>query len=665
MTRTLFSNQFNNNTLLHKQLPNLSKQQQRALHSLSRNHTITIKPADKGGAVVIMDTTLYIQEAHRQLRNTKYYTPITEPRTLTIIPTINKILHELCSLKYISHKQLIFLLPQPSQVPRSFYILPKIHKPRQSWPNPNMPTGRPIVSDTNSPTYQISRYIDYYLRPLACLHKSYIKDTYDYVEKIRNQVIPANALLITADVTALYTNMHHDRIIETITEKFRNHPDPKRPDNQLIQLLTLLLKNNDFSFNNNMYLQVTGAAMGYPTSPSCADIYLEQLDDQICSTFADYIPFYFRFLDDINFAWTGTTEQLIQLTTFANNLIPDIEITLNVRHYCISFLDTVVYKSLSHYTNPNSNTTLHTKVYFKPTDTHQLLHCNSHHPKHTAKGVVKSQLIRFKRLSSNFLQYNASCNILWSSLKHRGYSSSKFRKMKREIYNRHATTLKNNTQQRPKHTINNEIFPIITYYDHNSHKLNNYIRAQLQGVAAFQNTKMLSAFKNHKSIRNTIISSKIKQQHNQAIQLTGKIVTCQHPRCACCKHLDTNTQYNNGCRGTATHRVTRSFDCNSSNIVYLIKCATCNKQYVGMTERKLKHRLNNHRSDINLKKSTPVAIHFSEHGIDSLQIKPIFQFTDNCTYENKLLTESAFIRRLQTQYPYGINYYPIHKRTQP
>ena len=607
--------------------------------------------------MVIMNTQLYIQEANRQLNNIAYYKRISKPVTPAILPAINNILNQLYSLHYISSKQLQFLLTQNTSTSpaRIFYILPKIHKPRHTWPHHSMPSGRPIVSDTNSPTYQISRYIDHYLRPLACLHKSYIKDTYDYVHKIRQQKIPADALLVTADVTSLYTNMHHDRIITTIQDKFRNNPDPKRPDHHLIQLLKLLLQNNDFEFNEQLYLQVKGAAMGYPTSPSCADIYLEHLDDQICTTFSDHIAFYYRFLDDINFVWTGTTEQLAELTTFANNLIPDIEITLNVKHYCISFLDTIIYKSLNY--DNNNNTTLQTKVYFKPTDTHQLLHTHSHHPKHTTNGVIKSQLIRFKRLSTNFVQYNASCNILWSSLKHRGYSQSKFRKLKRDIYNRHINTNKKSTKTTQTDN-NTDIFPIVTYYDHQSHKFNNYIRKQLNNVPAFKNVQMLSAYKNHRSLRNMIVSSKLKRTpQTHQTQKTGSIQKCNHPRCECCKYMDTDITYNNS-TNTATYQITKQFNCNSTNIVYLIKCKTCDKQYVGMTERQLKDRLNNHRSDINLQKNTPIAQHFGNHGLHNLTIKPIFQFTTNCTHNNKLKTESAFIRRLKTQHPYGINYIP-------
>lgn len=44
-----------------------------ALNKLSCNQAITIKPADKGRAVVVWDTVSYIEEANRQLFDSKVY----------------------------------------------------------------------------------------------------------------------------------------------------------------------------------------------------------------------------------------------------------------------------------------------------------------------------------------------------------------------------------------------------------------------------------------------------------------------------------------------------------------------------------------------------------------------------------------------------------------
>ena len=51
----------------------LTKSQKEALDLLAKNESIIIKPADKGGAVVVMDKAKYIKEALQQLNNPEYY----------------------------------------------------------------------------------------------------------------------------------------------------------------------------------------------------------------------------------------------------------------------------------------------------------------------------------------------------------------------------------------------------------------------------------------------------------------------------------------------------------------------------------------------------------------------------------------------------------------
>ncbi|NJL55965.1 GIY-YIG nuclease family protein, partial [bacterium] len=374
---------------------------------------------------------------------------------------------------------------------------------------------------------------------------------------------------------------------------------------------------------------------------------MENFDNTLYNTYSSYIPFYFRFLDDIFFTWTGTLDQLSQLQVFANSIIPDIHITLTIRHHSIHFLDTTVYKSYNSTDNDN-HVLLNTKIYSKSTDTHQLLHKLSHHPRHTTTGLLKSQFIRFKRISSNFTQYNTACNTLWQSLKHRGYSSSKYRKLKRDTYSTYKPKSQNtNNKDKP-------IFPIVTYYDTASQQLNKYIRTQLTDNPAFQNTTLISAYKNHKSLHKFLVSSKLNRTTTQFTSTPG-ITTCNHPKCLCCKHLDTNRSYHNS-TNTKTFNIQRNFTCNSQHIIYLITCKQCKKLYIGITDRKLKDRLTDHRSNITLNKDTPIGHHFRIHGIDNLIIKPIFQLHTNTTYQNKLKTEKSFIYKLQTYTPYGLNH---------
>ena len=81
---------------------------------------------------------------------------------------------------------------------------------------------------------------------------------------------------------------------------------------------------------------------------------------------------------------------------------------------------------------------------------------------------------------------------------------------------------------------------------------------------------------------------------------------------------------------------------------------------MGQTTRMLKERLNNHRSDIKLKKATAVGIHFNEpkHSIKDLIITPISDLSDIST-QDRIKVELNFMKLFNTFYPSGMNYYPI------
>jgi len=88
-----------------------------------------------------------------------------------------------------------------------------------------------------------------YLQPLSTPHPAYIKDTYHFVNKIRNTPIDPSWLLITADVESLYANMYLDRILRSVHEAFIENPNPSRPSGAILRLLALTLYNNDFEFD--------------------------------------------------------------------------------------------------------------------------------------------------------------------------------------------------------------------------------------------------------------------------------------------------------------------------------------------------------------------------------------------------------------------------------
>ena len=86
-----------------------------------------------------------------------------------------------------------------------FYLLPKIHKRLYDVP------GRPVISNCGYYTENISSFLDFHLQPLTREVKSYIKDTNDFLKKLRSLPnLPDDIILCTVDVVGLYLNIPHE-----------------------------------------------------------------------------------------------------------------------------------------------------------------------------------------------------------------------------------------------------------------------------------------------------------------------------------------------------------------------------------------------------------------------------------------------------------------------
>ncbi|XP_040296015.1 uncharacterized protein LOC121007839 [Bufo bufo] len=123
--------------------PNLTTAEIEALESLRSDPTLTLKPADKGGAVVVMDTTKYVHEIMRQLNDPQVYRILDSDPKFMIADIIRRCLREALSAGIIDGGLSDFLEVAHPVTP-VIYVLPKIHKTLID------PPGRPIVSGSDS-----------------------------------------------------------------------------------------------------------------------------------------------------------------------------------------------------------------------------------------------------------------------------------------------------------------------------------------------------------------------------------------------------------------------------------------------------------------------------------------------------------------------------------
>ena len=371
---------------------NLSTNEKHSIEKLKSNRNIIIQKADKGSATVIMNKSDYLLENYRQLSNTNNYEKLNEfiqPKTAS---KILQILSKMKKESIISEKQFNYLKPPDNPRPRRFYTLPKIHKPIESWTVPSkVPPGRPIISNCNSETEKIAIFIDKFLKQKSTLHPSYIKDTHDFVNKIREIRIPENALLITLDVESMYTNINNEDGISAFQETFSDKTNhPYYPF--IKELLELSLNNNDFEFNGDIFLQKSGVSMGIRFAPSFADIFMAKWEKEALDKYPLRPLLYLRYLDDIFIIWTHSKQQFYEFLEVLNSHHPSIRLKDTVSDTSVDFLDTTVFKYI------HDKNMLCIKVYFKPTDTHALLHKDSFHPKATFSGIIKSQILRFSKI---------------------------------------------------------------------------------------------------------------------------------------------------------------------------------------------------------------------------------------------------------------------------
>ena len=171
-----------------------------------------------------------------------------------------------------------------------------------------------------------------------------------------------------------------------------------------------------------------------------------------------------------------------------------------------------------------------------------------------------------------------------------------------------------------------------------------------------------------------LIEKKLRENQSNPGTSSSGARKCNHPRCATCnKNLMVQCSNITSSSTGKTFAISASLDCSSENVVYLIQCKFCPKQYVGETKNPFKTRMNQHASSINCAKTdSPLYNHLHAHYLDnfpnfqesdisikSLLTIPIEQppFGENHSTNRiiRLGRESYWIKTLDTLAPWGLN----------
>jgi hypothetical protein len=136
----------------------------------------------------------------------------------------------------------------------------------------------------------------------------------------------------------------------------------------------MVLQQNYFSFQTDIYKQTTGLAMGAPTSAILSEIYLQYIEHTLIinTLSSNNILGYFRYVDDILVVYDNESTNIDLVLEQFNNLTTNLNFTIEKEHNnTINFLDITIHR------RPHK---FDFAVYRKPTVTDHIIPNDSCHP---------------------------------------------------------------------------------------------------------------------------------------------------------------------------------------------------------------------------------------------------------------------------------------------
>ena len=349
----------------------------------------------------------YMKVEEKQLGDEQVYEELSNDAA-PLLKTTNEVIAKMRKRGDLKRDNLDYFFIKDPKFAR-FYLLPKIHKRLHNVP------GRPVISNSGYYTENISSFLDHHLQPLAQAVKSYIKDTNEFLKKLRFlSKSPEGIILCKMDVVGLYPNIPHEEGLFALRKRLETRKEKHVSTDTIIDLAEVVLKITYLHSGKRL-----GTAIGTKFAPPYSNLFMAELEEKIRKE-CEYKPYlWWRYIDDMFFLWEQGENKLKSFLDKIKKVPPTIKFTADSSKTFTNFLDVTV--SLV-------QEVIETDLYVKPTNSHQYLQSSSCHPFDCEKGVPYSQALRLNHICSETNYFDKHCNDLEKFLLERGYSSKLVRK---------------------------------------------------------------------------------------------------------------------------------------------------------------------------------------------------------------------------------------------
>ena len=268
-----------------------------------------------------------------------------------------------CGMNEVTYRR---LYPTGASSPK-FYGLPKVYKQ-------GMPL-RPIVSSIGAVTYQTAKELSKILKPLVGKSPHHVHNNEDILQHLKGIQLGPDEVIISYEVKALFTSVCIQPALTIIEKLLEEDPGLQERTSMTVKniicLLEFCLGSTYFTFQNQYYEQVEGAAMGFPSAQLWQNC-TWSFETRAISTSPHPPLMWKRFVGDTCVIIKGAHKQ--EFLEHINSIDPHIQFTSedSKADGSMPFLDMLI--------TPTENGRLTTTVYRKPTHTDMYLKWDSHHP---------------------------------------------------------------------------------------------------------------------------------------------------------------------------------------------------------------------------------------------------------------------------------------------